>query len=208
MTRIAIIICLIFITGCASTSSIPLLQKYGSLPEGYGIVAVATGRNEVSGISFSNLSFVSYHVMKKNPVGELERVKFLPAEPGAPKYPLGNLGKGKYGFLHIFEMPIGEYFLIGQEGRGSSVVVAGGGAFGVFDEGLSATGIAFKFDVKPAQVNYLGEILNVDDNLVTSSMQLSNLLTRDKATALKMSKELSGIPFEFTPVKPLTRSAM
>lgn len=203
MKKVILILIAVILVGCGTTSYLPLMKEHGKLPEGYGVVAVATGRKD--GKHFlDNLPFISYYAVHIDENGQAVTDKFLPAEPASPQYPFGNLGDGKYGFLHIFELPEGEYTLVGGRGRGSAVFIAGGGFYAVVNDGQSPTSITYPFSVKSGQINYLGEILTIDDSLTTKGILLSDQSERDKETALKMNRLLAELPFTYVPPKTLT----
>ena len=94
--------------------------------------------------------------------------------------------------------------MVGGRGRGSAVFIAGGGFYAVVNDGQSPTSITYPFSVKSGQINYLGEILTIDDSLTTKGILLSDQSERDKETALKMNKLLAELPFTYVPPKTLT----
>lgn len=206
MKKITLFLFALLLVGCGTTSHLPLMKEYGKLPDGYGVVAVATGRKD--GKHFlDNLPFISYYAVHIDEEGQAVTDRFLPAEPPSPQYPFGNLGDGKYGFLHIFELPEGEYTLVGGRGRGSAIFIAGGGFYAVYNDGQSPTSITYPFSVEAGQINYLGEILTIDDSLTKKGILLSDQSTRDRATAIKLNKALAELPFTYVPPKSLTNQS-
>lgn len=177
------------LAGCASNSTI-VLNESGALNKGKGVIVTSIGRSKGGG--FLPIPFVSYGIYHKDKSISEEKVAFLPAEAGL----INQLGKGKYGFIHIHELDAGDYYLIGQKGRGNAAAFGLIGAVMHFDSNGKETGMAMEFSVKDGVVTYLGEILTINKNLNSDAIAITDQSSRDYRIAIKQSPKLNNVKFE------------
>ncbi|MEC8426907.1 MAG: hypothetical protein VXZ35_00660 [Pseudomonadota bacterium] len=200
--RLLVVFALLWLAGCATSGSsnkLSSLQGRGALPEDTGVLLVSAGRGPSGG--FMQLPFVSYGVYLERSETQMEKIAFLPAEAGF----INQLGKNKYGFVHLRELKAGRYYLVGQKGRGNAldnplgvfVVVPAGAVH--YDSNGKKLGISIQFDVEPGKVNYLGEVLTVSKELTSESIKITDQSARDYSIAKKQYPELEGL--EFTKVQ-------
>lgn len=189
-----IIILIILIAGCATAPSDGLtrsnklfnLERTSVLAPDYGVMVLSTGRerdpcDECNANFLGVLPFVSYHIFQLLPDKQYKEVAFLQAEAGM----WNQISKEHYGFIHLREFPAGEYLMIGVNSRGYNMMFATGGFFVTVGDSKNKTGVAFEFEVKPGKVNYLGQLLTTNGNLVNSSIDLSRHQSRDLGFAYK-----------------------
>ena len=177
-----IIFLLIMISGLsACVSNRPIeLNENGQLISGNGVIIVSAGRSRSPGL----LPFVSYGIYKKGKDEEAEKVGFLPAEAGM----ISQLGSGKYGFIHIRELPVGSYYLVGQKGRGNAAFLGLVGGMMHFDSNGRQTAIIMEFDVEEGVVTYLGEVLTIARKLNIDAIAITNQSERDLPLILNSPK--------------------
>ena len=115
--------------GCATTVSTPALND-GQLDgvADIGVVLVSVGMHDKEPFfSTKHLPIVSYDLFLLNPDGTIagKRLMTFSGEPRPEVYfnLAGHLDNGKYGFIHVAELPDGKYLLAGWR-HGSSGVGA------------------------------------------------------------------------------------
>ena len=182
---------LLVLCGCASTTLVS--DSVDGIPDDIAVVVLTAG--SVKKNAFVAEAFVSYHVVHVNEEGNVVADHFLPAEKVLLTRPNGVIGKGKYGFLHTFEVPPGKYYLMGIKGRGYDMLVPVGGAYGTIDgRDLGDTDILLGFDAVGGQLNYLGEVLFTGGDLSNQNVAISDQWDRDRETATKEHKLFSDYP--------------
>ncbi|AQA17998.1 hypothetical protein BST95_06845 [Halioglobus japonicus] len=156
------------------------------------IVITTHGRVDTS--LFDNLPFVSYEVAHIDPVHGLVSDEFLKAEDVRLAGATGDMGTGKYGFLHMFELKEGKYYLIGRRGRGYDSLVPAGPVYVYSYSSNAETDILMEVEIKGGAINYLGEILLTGEPLSNENVTIEDLWDRDRATAEKMNPSIAGLP--------------
>ena len=164
------------LSACAGNRPIELNDN-GELINGNGLIIVSAGRSRSPG----SLPFVSYGIYQKGKGEDGEKVGFLAAEAGL----LSQLGSGKYGFIHIRELPTGSYYLVGQKGRGNAAFLGLVGGMMHFDSNGRQTGMVMEFDVEEGVVTYLGEVLTIARKLNIDAVTITNQSERDLPLMLK-----------------------
>lgn len=208
--RIFTFVALMYLAGCASNgavSKLSSLKESGELPEDTGILLVSSGRGP-SG-SLVQLPFVSYGVFleRSEMEMEMEKVAFLPAEAGF----INQLGKGKYGYIHLRELKAGKYYLVGQKGRGNGLdnplgilaVIPAGAVH--YDSDGKKVGISMQFDIEAGKVNYLGEVLTVSRDLSPEAIKVSDQSERDYAFAKEKQPLLNNLEFKKQELKSFNK---
>ena len=190
---IALACLVLFLSSCATTVHTPNLDSLGSIPDDIGVVVVTHGRKDIG--FFKNISFVSYEVAHINSDSKLIKDEFLPAEDVRLSKPYGDMGEGKYGFMHMFELPEGKYYLIGKQGRGYDSMIPAGG-FYIYDYSSNAdTNILMETNIVGGKINYLGEILIESEPLSNENIVITDFWKRDKITAERMNPKIKGLPY-------------
>ena len=181
---------LLVLSGCASTALVS--DGVEGVPENIGVVVTTSGRVD-KGI-FGGVGFVSYRVFHIDANGEAATDHFLPAEIVSFARPNGVMGKGKYGFLHTFELPPGKYYLAGVRGRGYDMTLPVGGAYASISGTRGSTEILLSFDVKGGALNYLGELLYEGGEFNNDNVTVTDHWSRDRETAVKSNKRFTEYP--------------
>ena len=189
-----IIIFTIMTAGCATVPSdgparsnkLFKLEKSDDVAPGDGVIVLSAGRendpcDECNANLFGILPFVSYHIFQLLPDEQYKEVAFLQAEAGM----WNQISKEHYGFVHLRELPAGKYLMIGVNSRGYNMMFAASGFFVTVGDSGGETGVAFEFEVEPGKINYLGQFLTTNGNLVNSSINLSRHEYRDLGFAYK-----------------------
>ena len=181
--------------GCASgtqpigSNRLEMIKATGELDPDTGVIVLSLGRDKkacdkcktnIIGI----LPFVSYRVVSEGE--EMKELAFLPAEAGA----INQLGKKHYGYIHMRELPVGEYYLLGVGSRGRGAALAAGGSFVYIGSGENETPITYKFEVLANKINYLGSLITNDGRLDSSSISIFQTPDRDLEYAIKKYPEL------------------
>ena len=114
----------------------------------------------------------------------------------------GHLDNGKYGFIHVAELPAGKYLLAGWRHGSSGYAMPsfGGGVMVVPGTSGSPFYQYFVFDVKARHLNYAGEILTVS----LGGAEINDQFERDFKFAQNKKAELNQLPV----VKQLALRAM
>lgn len=142
-----------------------------------GLLLISIGRKELPGLFSKQLPFVNYYIFKIEG-NTLVNKGILASEIPDLTKPHGHLGKGKYGAIHLKQLPKGEYLLSSySRGNPGTVYFAGGIAGyvpGTSDEMLDAV---YYIELFPGKINYAGELLMVDDS--TEFIEVTNQSRRD-----------------------------
>lgn len=187
---IAIAFCFL-IAGCATTTLES--DSVDGIPDDIAVVVLTAG--SVNKNAFAVSTFVSYRVVHIDQDGNVIFDEFLPAEKVLLSRPNGVIGKGKYGFLHAFEVPPGKYYLVGVRGRGYDMTVPVGGIYANIDGGnLGDTEILLGFDASGGTLNYLGEVLFTGGDLINANITVTDYWDRDKETAVREHKQFAEYP--------------
>ncbi len=179
MKYLLIIFLVLSISGCAVPTYKPNLTASGEIPQEKGLVVLTHGRKNrgIGGV------FVSYDVVRINKQKQVLKSAFLQAEKVRLYKPSGDLDSGYYGFMHIFELHEGTYYLIGRSGRGYNSMVAAGGLFISLGNSNKITPIMMKIEVVGGKINYLGEIIALDKPLTNDNITIADRRDRDIETA-------------------------
>lgn len=185
----------LLVAGCATTTLES--DSVDGIPDDIAVIVMTAG--SVNKNAFAVSTFVSYRVVNIDQDGNVIFVEFIPAEKVLLTRPNGVIGKGKYGFLHVFEVAPGRYYLVGIRGRGYDMTVPVGGIYATVDAGnLGDTEILLGFDASGGTLNYLGEVLFTGGELTNTNITVSDYWDRDRETAIRDHKQLSG----YSVVKP------
>jgi hypothetical protein len=155
--------------------------------------------------STKHLHIMSYDLYPLTPDGTIagKRLMTFSGEPRPEVYfnLLGHLDNGKYGFIHVTELPAGTYLLAGWRhgSPGYAMPGVGGGVTVVPGTRGSQTGTYFIFEVKPGRLNYVGEILTIS----LSGVEVYDQFERDFKFAHDKNPELEKV----TVVKQLAARA-
>src|SRR5690606_23524275 len=154
----------IFTTGCATvpgdgparSNMLFNLEKTGAISPDKGVIVLSAGRendpcDECNANFVGILPFVSYHIFQLFPDDQYKEVAFLQAEAGM----WNQISKENYGFIHLRELPAGNYLMVGVDSRGYDMMLAASGFFITMGDSKEKTGVAFEFEVKPEKINYL-----------------------------------------------------
>jgi len=172
MTLLLIMSASLLMLGCASTStsSVPKknalnqLDSEGKLDDQTGVFIMSFGRVEERTFQFQR-PFTSYGLFRFDQETEsLKKEAIMYAEIGM--LTRNQLGKGKYGFPHVREVPAGDYLLQVYEGGN-----IGSTAF--------ARDIDYRLSIKPGVINYAGEFLLTEHELRKEAIKISNQRERD-----------------------------
>lgn len=177
--------------GCASTTLIS--DRVDGIPDDIAVIVLTAG--SVNKNAFAVSSFVSYRVVHVDQENNVIFDHFIPAEKVLLTRPNGVIGKGKYGFLHTFEVSPGRYYLAGVRGRGYDMTVPVGGVYATIDgHNLGDTDILLAFDATGGSLNYLGEVLFTGGDFTNSNIAISDYWNRDRKTAVKEHKQFANYP--------------
>jgi len=171
------------------------------------VVLVSVGMHD-KGAFFSSkhLPIVSYDLFLINPDGTIagKRLMTFSGEPRPEVYfnLAGHLDNGKYGFIHVTELPAGKYLLAGggMDRRAMPMPSYGGGVMVVPGTSGSPFYQYFVFDVKARHLNYAGEILTVS----LGGAEINDQFERDFKFCANKKAELNQLPV----VKQLALRAM
>ena len=189
--------------GCATKSKTPLLNK-GQLDKtsNIGVVLVSVGMHDKEPfISVKHLPIVSYDVYPMNEDGSItgERIMVFDGEPRPEVYfkLKGYLDGGKYGFIHLAELPAGKYFMVGRKRDSPGYGMYTGGSGVIYVPGTRGRylDIHLTFEVQARHLNYIGEILTVSLDLNTKDgININDQFERDYKFALRKKPELNQLP--------------
>jgi len=211
--NLAAVLLILSIAACASTggseptrvNKLPSILRTGVLAENTGVIVMSVGRKqkgleEADGANWAGvLPFVSYHIVRVLPEGQFEEIAFFPAVIGN----ISQINKGDFGFVHYREVPTGDYMAIGDETRGGDMVLAGGGYFLTVDPGSKTTDIAFSFTVRSGVVNYLGELVTMNNQLKNSSIRMADEYDRDIQRVMKRYSEVKEMTVNKVTLEPI-----
>ena len=188
-----------FLTACItnqadlpiSNNTLYSLKNTGSLNPRKGVLVISAGRErnpckECNANWAGNLPFVSYHLMHEYEQGKYRKIAFIPSEAGA----FSQIGKKRYGFIHMREMPEGNYVMLGDQSR--ALFIQGGGMLMMLDHGESETDISYEFSIQAGKINYLGEFVTQNGLPVNSSILISDERVRDLEFAFKKYPQLKS----------------
>ena len=177
--------------GPISGNTLYSIEATGQIGDSQGVLVMSAGRerdpcDECNANWAGILPFISYHLMHEYEEGKYKEIAFIPAEAGA----FSQIGKKRYGFIHMRELPEGKYVMLGDNSRGRPMMIAGGGFFLMMDDCSNETGIAYEFEVQEGKINYLGEFVTENGILENSSILLSDEKDRDLEYAYKKYPKL------------------
>jgi len=196
---ITLMAALSLLVGCATTVKTPVLSSQGTLPDDVAVVVMTHGRVDTS--LFDNLPFVSYEVAHMDAAHGIVSDEFLKAEDVRLAGATGDMGEGKYGFLHMFELKEGKYYLIGRRGRGYDSLVPAGPVYVYSYSSDAETDILMEIEIQGGAINYLGEILLTGEPLSNENVTIEDFWDRDRVTAEKLNSSIIGLPVNrVTPV--------
>lgn len=178
--------------GCATSFKTPSLQSIKNQSSEKGLVLLSSGRKEKSGF-MQNYPFVDYLIFRieSDIVVSEGWVEYISAEPFGEvlTHPKGHIGKDRYVFVHVIELPEGEYLLAGKN-RANPMVQ-------MYYPSINSmpTRNGFTFIVERNALNYIGELLTVDDYLNDpNSIQINNEFERDLKYVSKSVKGITELP--------------
>lgn len=141
------------------------------------LLLVSIGRKELPGFFSKQLPFVNYYIFKIEGATLVNKGILASEMPDVTKLH-GHLGEGKYGVIHLKELPKGEYLLSSyRRGNSGTVYFVGGIAGyvpGTSDEMLDAV---YYIELSPGKINYAGELLMVNDS--TEAIEVTDQSKRD-----------------------------
>lgn len=186
---------------CASqTQNAQKIQNQNNITE-IGVVLISVGRSD-SDTFFSKdrAPILGYDVyaMYEDKLIESDPIISFEPEPKPTVYfnVGGQLGKGKYGFIHIAKLPAGKYVLMGREKDVSGYAIPlGGGGVGYVPgtEGSRANAI-LSFKVEENKLNYIGEVLATKRDLRSEgSLIVGDQSERDFKYAYNKRKEYKSL---------------
>lgn len=169
---------MVMLYGCTSVQVTNYrVKELRSSPDN-GFLLISVGRKDLPGGVFSRqLPFVNYSIFKMED-DTLVHKGILVSEVIDVANLRGHLGDGKYGVIHLKELPKGEYLLSAYK-RGNSGTVYSTGTYtgyipGTRDEVLGAV---FYLNLLPGKINYAGELLMVE--ISTDFIEITNQSKRD-----------------------------
>lgn len=166
--------------GPARTNKLFKFEQTNSLTPRHGVLIMSAGRvrepcDKCNANSWGILPFVSYHILSTQEDGSFKKVAFIRAENGL----FNQIGQQNYGFIHLRELPAGSYIITGIESRGRDTMFAANGMFVSILDSNDETGISFEFEIEEGKVNYIGQLLTTNGNLINSSIAISHHPERD-----------------------------
>jgi hypothetical protein len=184
--------------GCATTVSTSRLDnRQLDRASDVGVVLISVGMHDKEPFfSLKHLKIVSYDLFSLNPNRTIngKRLMSFSGEPQPEVYfnLRGHLDNGKYGFIHVTELPAGMYLLSGwRHGWADDAMPSSaGGVIMVPGTPGAQSNRFFLFEVKPRHLNYVGEILTVSP----SAVEVNDQFERDIKFALDKKPELSQLP--------------
>ncbi len=186
----------LFLQACAtSNSSLP--KTSDQLAPNHGLLMVTTGR--LSKRSLVQLPFTAFGIYQKGPLEDAKLVQIILGDQSR----FSELGKGKYGFLHVRHMEQGSYYMVGQKGTGSALGIQSGRQI-VFDDNGVPKGPVFEIEIIPGQVLYLGEILLTEYQFAPENFRISDQYERDAQLFSKRFKGLTDLPVTKAIVEQIT----
>lgn len=205
---LAFVLLSIVLTSCSTVQNTPILDSGGFVNnEEVGILVVSAGRLETKWIG--GFPFVDYHIYRLNSEQEIETERYdtIKGEVVTLKDMTGQLGKGKYGWIHVLELQAGDYILQGLEAGRLPFSTTTGGTYIYFPGTESEVlNMAFKVTIKPGVLNYAGELLTVEDPRDTGDISVSDQSQRDITKSYKLKKELKNLPVVISLAVPYERS--
>lgn len=198
--KILILTNLLLMAGCATTLKVPELESIKSGDSSSGVALISVGRQNKPGALLGGYPFVDYKIYKLNEDGTIDgpMVKYVEGEPynDAMTNPGGHVGEGSYVFVHLFDLPEGEYVIKADErgARSTGFMVPGGGFVYLPGTPNSETGNAFLFTVERGKLNYLGEFLTVCGDIGSlACIEINDQFQRDFEFASKREKGIENI---------------
>jgi hypothetical protein len=186
--------------GCATTLNVPELDDIKSGNSESGIALVSVGRQNKPGVFLGGYPFVDYKIYRLTEEGTIDgpMAKYVEGEPynDAMTNPSGHVGKGSYVFVHLFELPEGEYVIKADErgARTTGFMVPGGGFVYMPGTPNTETGNAFLFRIERGKLNYLGEFLTVCEDIGSlACIEINDEFQRDFEFALKKERGIENI---------------
>lgn len=207
------------IVGCETTIKSPNLTEIQSGSSDSGVVLLSAGRLKKPDVfmGFGGYPFVDYRIYQirdvpvvGNPEAiSIRPIKLIEGEPASQTamYPGGHIGKDRYVFIHLFELPVGTYLIAAEERGLQGTSYFAGGTY-VYSPSSPNEGInnVFRFTVEPGKLNYVGELLTVCDEVGTQAcIEVRDELARDLEFAGNKQKGISGLPVVHPEVERISK---
>lgn len=201
LSDFVVIFLIISLMGCASQTQnvqkFPTRNNFSDI----GVVLISIGRSD-SKTFFSKdkapiLGYDVYAMYEDRIIESDPIISFEPEPKPAVYFNMGGqLGKGKYGFIHIAKLPAGKYALMGREKdvSGYTIPLGGGGVGYVPGTEGSRANAFLSFKVEANKLNYIGEVLATKRDLSSEgSLVVGDQSERDFKYAYNNRKEYASL---------------